>query len=408
MAEADQAAPAHERRRPSPAPPRTDRAAAARHTSARLRGPSGLALPPAGRDGLLVGPDRAVRGQLLRRQPAARPGIAGDRALHDLPRRGGGLERLRRDLQGRRHPGRLQEAGHLPAQGRQDLGQVRHHPPGLRRRRPAAAPHRQAGDGQRQAGRRGALACSRRCCSASGRRCCWSCSSCSSCAGPRPARAAACSASSAGRRRGGTSRRPAGHVRRRGRHRRGRGGAGRGRRLPAQPRASTRALGGEIPRGVLLSGPPGTGKTLLARAVAGEADVPFFSISASEFIEAIVGVGASRVRDLFAQAKAAAPGDHLHRRARRDRPRPRAAARSAATTSASRRSTRSSPRWTASPARRASSSSPPPTGPRCSTRRCCGPAASTGGSSSTRRTSAAASRSSRCTPAACRSPPTST
>jgi cell division protease FtsH len=66
-------------------------------------------------------------------------------------------------------------------------------------------------------------------------------------------------------------------------------------------------LGGRIPRGVLLSGPPGTGKTLLARAVAGEADVPFFSISASEFIEAIVGIGASRVRDLFAQAKAAAP-----------------------------------------------------------------------------------------------------
>ena len=58
---------------------------------------------------------------------------------------------------------------------------------------------------------------------------------------------------------------------------------------------------------MLLSGAPGTGKTLLARAVAGEADVPFFSIAASEFIEAIVGVGASRVRDLFAQAKAAAP-----------------------------------------------------------------------------------------------------
>jgi cell division protease FtsH len=68
-----------------------------------------------------------------------------------------------------------------------------------------------------------------------------------------------------------------------------------------------RRLGGRIPRGALLSGAPGTGKTLLARAVAGEAQVPFFSISASEFIEAIVGVGASRVRDLFAQAKAAAP-----------------------------------------------------------------------------------------------------
>jgi len=68
-----------------------------------------------------------------------------------------------------------------------------------------------------------------------------------------------------------------------------------------------RRLGGRIPHGVLLSGPPGTGKTLLARAVAGEADVPFFSLAASEFVEAIVGVGASRVRDLFSQAKEAAP-----------------------------------------------------------------------------------------------------
>jgi cell division protease FtsH len=66
-------------------------------------------------------------------------------------------------------------------------------------------------------------------------------------------------------------------------------------------------LGGRIPKGVLLSGRPGTGKTLLARAVAGEADAPFFSISASEFVEAIVGIGASRVRDLFKQAKEAAP-----------------------------------------------------------------------------------------------------
>jgi len=68
-----------------------------------------------------------------------------------------------------------------------------------------------------------------------------------------------------------------------------------------------RRLGGRIPHGVLLTGPPGTGKTLLARAVAGEADAPFFSMAASEFVEAIVGVGAARVRDLFAKAKAEAP-----------------------------------------------------------------------------------------------------
>jgi cell division protease FtsH len=67
------------------------------------------------------------------------------------------------------------------------------------------------------------------------------------------------------------------------------------------------ALGGRIPKGVLLVGPPGTGKTLLAKAVAGEADVPFFSLSGSDFVEMFVGVGASRVRDLFGQAESRAP-----------------------------------------------------------------------------------------------------
>ncbi|RPJ69944.1 MAG: AAA family ATPase, partial [Acidobacteria bacterium] len=71
--------------------------------------------------------------------------------------------------------------------------------------------------------------------------------------------------------------------------------------------AKYQRLGGTVPKGVLLVGAPGTGKTLLARATAGQAGVPFFSLSASEFVEMIVGVGASRVRDLFAQAKAAAP-----------------------------------------------------------------------------------------------------
>src|SRR3989338_5086053 len=66
-------------------------------------------------------------------------------------------------------------------------------------------------------------------------------------------------------------------------------------------------LGARIPRGVLLMGPPGTGKTLMAKAVAGEAGVPFFHLSASEFVEMFVGVGASRVRDLFKMAKKAAP-----------------------------------------------------------------------------------------------------
>ncbi|HRN30174.1 MAG TPA: AAA family ATPase, partial [Terrimesophilobacter sp.] len=74
-----------------------------------------------------------------------------------------------------------------------------------------------------------------------------------------------------------------------------------------QDPAKFQAVGARIPKGVLLYGPPGTGKTLLARAVAGEAGVPFYSISGSDFVEMFVGVGASRVRDLFNQAKENAP-----------------------------------------------------------------------------------------------------
>ena len=74
-----------------------------------------------------------------------------------------------------------------------------------------------------------------------------------------------------------------------------------------QDPAKFQAIGARIPKGVLLYGPPGTGKTLLARAVAGEAGAPFYSISGSDFVEMFVGVGASRVRDLFNQAKENAP-----------------------------------------------------------------------------------------------------
>jgi cell division protease FtsH len=112
------------------------------------------------------------------------------------------------------------------------------------------------------------------------------------------------------------------HLRRRGRHRRGQGRGDGDRRVPQEPKKFQR-LGGRIPRGVLLVGEPGTGKTLLAKAIAGEADVPFFSISGSDFVEMFVGVGASRVRDLFKQAKDNSPVHHLPRRNRRRRPSPR-------------------------------------------------------------------------------------
>ena len=128
-------------------------------------------------------------------------------------------------------------------------------------------------------------------------------------------------------------------------------------------------LGGKLPKGVLLMGSPGTGKTLLAKAVAGEAKVPFFTISGSDFVEMFVGVGASRVRDLFEQAKARrasslstkstpsgateAPAWVGARRARAD---PQSAC---------------SSRWTGSRRTRASSSWRVPTDPTSWTLRCC-------------------------------------
>ena len=79
-------------------------------------------------------------------------------------------------------------------------------------------------------------------------------------------------------------------------------------------------IGASMPKGILLVGPPGTGKTMLAKAVAGESQVPFFSISGSEFVEMFVGMGASKVRDLFNQAKGKGPLHRVHRRDRRHRP----------------------------------------------------------------------------------------
>ena len=107
-------------------------------------------------------------------------------------------------------------------------------------------------------------------------------------------------------------------------------------------------LGGRIPKGALLVGAPGCGKTLLARAIAGEAEVPFYSISGSDFVEMFVGVGASRVRDLFKQAKDNSPASSSWMRSTPSAAGAAAASRAAATMSASRRSTRSWSRWMAS------------------------------------------------------------
>ena len=122
----------------------------------------------------------------------------------------------------------------------------------------------------------------------------------------------------------------------------------RSRRVPARRPKSTRRSAVAFPRACCWSGPPGTGKTLLAKAIAGEAGVPFFSLSGSDFVEMFVGVGAARVRDMFQQAEAKAPCiifiDELDALGKT----PRQRASSAATTSANRRSTRCWSRWTAS------------------------------------------------------------
>ena len=166
-------------------------------------------------------------------------------------------------------------------------------------------------------------------------------------------------------------------------------------------------LGGKIPKGVLIVGAPGTGKTLLAKAVAGEAGVPFLSLSGSEFVEMFVGVGAARVRDLFEQAAAKAPCivfiDELDALGKA-----RGARWGAATTSASRRSTSCWSKWTASIPTAASSSWRPPIGRRSSTRRCCARVASTAMSRSTGPTSRDAARSSKCTSRTSSWPPRST
>jgi len=137
-------------------------------------------------------------------------------------------------------------------------------------------------------------------------------------------------------------------------------------------------LGARMPKGVLLVGPPGTGKTLLAKAVAGEAGVPFFSISGSEFVEMFVGVGAARVRDLFEQARAKAPCiifiDELDALGRARGTMPGLGGHDEKEQTLNQLLWR----WTDSIRLPGSSSSPRPTGPRSSIRRCSGQAASTG------------------------------
>ena len=141
--------------------------------------------------------------------------------------------------------------------------------------------------------------------------------------------------------------------------------------------AKFQRLGGRIPKGALLVGPPGTGKTLLARAIAGEANVPFFSISGSDFVEMFVGVGASRVRDMFEQAKSNAPCiifiDEIDAVGRH-----RGAGLGGGNDERSRPSTSCLSKWTGLRPMRALSSSLPPTAPTFWTRHCCAPVGLTG------------------------------
>jgi cell division protease FtsH len=135
-------------------------------------------------------------------------------------------------------------------------------------------------------------------------------------------------------------------------------------------------LGGRIPKGVLLVGPPGTGKTLLARAIAGEANVPFFTISGSDFVEMFVGVGASRVRDMFEQAKKNAPCiifiDEIDAVGRH-----RGAGLGGGNDEREQTLNQLLVEMDGFERTKASSSSPRPTGPTCSIPRCCARAAST-------------------------------
>ena len=144
-----------------------------------------------------------------------------------------------------------------------------------------------------------------------------------------------------------------------------------------RPEEFTR-LGAHIPRGILLVGPPGTGKTLLARAVAGEAGVPFYSTNGAEFVEMFVGVGAARVRDLFEQARKIGAVHHLHRRTgcagagARRQPDGRAGREGADAQPVARRDGRVRPLGGDRASWRR------PTGRRSSIRRCCGPGGSIG------------------------------